>query len=218
MTRDSSHDTVHELLPWYANQTLPRDESALVEQHLSRCTQCMQELQHLYGVVAALKETDAAAPPVMESFDRTLAAIDDWEQTRQRGLSYRLTAWFRGLWTPSVPMARIVFAAQFAIILLMVGMILLPRWNRPSYSTLSSGDSGAAAGTKLSVVFEPTVTEATMRQLLMDVGGTVVSGPSAQGVYVIQLTGVTDTDPRVETAIAKLRSNATAVQFVERQP
>jgi hypothetical protein len=211
MTRESSHQTVFELLPWYANQTLSREECELVEQHLTRCAHCLKELQQLYDTGTALKGIDEAVPDIEASLDRTMSAIEDWEKTRPRGL-------FARLWNPSIPTARLIFVAQFALILVMIGLVVvLPRRNDPALTTLSSGGS-PAGGTRLTVMFEPNTTEATMRDLVRDVEGNIVAGPSALGVYVVELTGVPDTDARVEAAISKLRSNTAAVRFVERKP
>jgi hypothetical protein len=218
MTRESSHDTVYELLPWYANQTLPTEECALVEQHVARCTHCMQELQHLYDIGAAMKEADVAAPPVNASLERTLSAIDNWDTNRRPGIWHRLISWFHALWTPSIPMARVVFAAQLAIIFAFAALLIVPRLTEKSFNTLSGKGAAGNGGPLLNVIFEPNTTEQTIRQSLVDSGATIVSGPSALGVYVVELSGRKDNDPDVETQILKLRNKTGVVRFVERQP
>ena len=84
--------------------------------------------------------------------------------------------------------------------------------------TTLSGSSGAAAGVRLTVIFEPTITEDVMRRTLLEIKGSVVSGPSALGVYVVQLSGQKDDDREVQAVIDKLRSNTSVIRFVEREP
>ena len=217
MTRESSHDTVNELLPWYANHTLSREDCVVVEEHLARCTDCTQELQHLFEVGAAMKSVDETNP-ARTSFARTLAAIEDWENSKPRGAWPRAAAWFQTLWTPSVPMARAVFATQLGIILILAGIFLYPRLMEKPYTTLSGTGTQGQGGVRLDITFEPNTTEETMRKVLLDSGCNFVSGPSALGVYVVELTGRSEGDPRVDTEIARLRSKTGVVHFAERHP
>jgi hypothetical protein len=57
-----------------------------------------------------------------------------------------------------------------------------------------------------------------MRKLLLDTEATIVSGPSAQGVYVVELSGKPVNDPAVDAVIDTLRKKTDAVRFVEREP
>jgi hypothetical protein len=217
MMRESSHDTVNELLPWYANQTLSREDCAVAEEHLAHCANCTQELQHLYEIGAAMKFADEATP-ARTSFAQTLAAIEEWENSKPRSVGQRVGAWLHTLWTPSAPVARIVFAAQLGIILIMAGVFLIPRLTEKPYTTLSGGGAQGSGGVRLDITFEPSTTEETMRKVLLDSGCKLVSGPSALGVYVVELAGTPVDDPKLETEIARLRSMTGVVRFVERQP
>lgn len=218
MTRESSHETVFVLLPWYANQTLTTDECSLVEQHLTRCANCTQELQHLYDIGAAMKVADQTAPSVSSALDRTFQSIDAWENRRQQGFWRRVLAWFQTFWSPSVPMARLVFATQLAIILVFAGILVMPRMSNKAYTTLSGGGALGAGGPRLNILFEPQTTEGAMRQVLLESNVTIISGPSALGVYVVELSGRKDNDPAVDMEIERLRAKTGVVRFVERQP
>ena len=48
------HQEVWELLPWYANGTLEREEAAEVEAHLASCPACQRELTRCREIATAL--------------------------------------------------------------------------------------------------------------------------------------------------------------------
>jgi putative zinc finger protein len=212
MKLETSHDTVMELLPWYVNATLSPAERTVVEKHLETCADCREELQSLSQVSAVISEGVEATPSVDASLARTFAAIDELERAKLSTKKRGLVGWLSALWTPSVPLARVAFATQLALILLMGIYLVLPR---DPYSTLSPPGSREV---HLDVTFAPTVTEEVMRRVILEVDGKIVSGPSVLGVYVIELSGVKDDDPKVDAVIDKLQKNAEAVRFVARQP
>jgi hypothetical protein len=84
--------------------------------------------------------------------------------------------------------------------------------------TTLSGPPGATSGVRLTIMFQPSVTEEAMRQALLDIEGNVVSGPSALGVYIVQIPATPDDDRAIQALIDKLRSHANVVRFVEREP
>jgi hypothetical protein len=112
------------------------------------------------------------------------------------------------------------FSAAMAVLLVV---LVAPRFDsgvtpgeRP-FTTLS-GPPGATSGVRLTIMFQPSVTEEAMRQALLDIEGNVVSGPSALGVYIVQIPATPDDDRAIQALIDKLRSHANVVRFVEREP
>jgi anti-sigma factor RsiW len=213
MKPEDTHDRVHELLPWYVNETLSADERAMVERHVASCAACGREFQTLSQIGAAVTALAPDAPDPAVSLARTFASIDRIERREPRA---RVAAWWRAVWTPSVPVARVALAVQLAIILVLGALVLPPPARESSFTTLS-GSPAASAGARLTVVFVPNATEDAIRQALLDVDGAIVSGPSAAGVYVVRLPGRTD-DARVEAAIENLRRRSSVIRFVEREP
>ncbi|RPI52375.1 MAG: hypothetical protein EHM55_16660 [Acidobacteria bacterium] len=217
MTRDLSHDGANELLPWYANGTLSSEDRAGLERHLAGCAICRQELDSLRVIGRVITEGAEELPPARaSSLGRTMAAIDDWEATKASAASPIWTRWFANVWTPSVPVARFALAAQFALIVAL-GTFLLVGSRGQSFTTLS-GPPATATGVRLTVAFEPDVTEAAMRQVLLESGGRIVSGPSALGIYVVELTGRTEDDAEVTATIDRLRNSTGVIRFVELEP
>jgi hypothetical protein len=216
MKTELSHESLSELIPWYANSTLSPEEHALVEEHLKSCDACQGELEWLRTVGAAMTEVAAEVPVQAPSFAKTMAAIDEWERSKEPARVSRLVSWFQAFWNPSAPMARFAFVAQFALILGLGIFILSHRQGTVDYTTLS-GSEQAGGGAKLTVSFAPNTTVERMASILGGVGGRIVSGPSASGIFVVELPIRPEKDADVQAAIDKLRMDQ-VIRFVERQP
>jgi len=125
-------------------------------------------------------------------------------------------SWLATLWNPSVPMARIALVTNVALLLFVVA-VAMPRLREQPFTTLS-GPAASGGGARLTVIFQPAANEGAMRQALLGVGGRLVSGPSALGVYVVEVATRPDDDAAVQAVIDKLRGQTAVVQFVEREP
>jgi anti-sigma factor RsiW len=212
---EPSHEHIAELLPWYVNSTLSPDEQSLVERHLASCHTCAGEVWALMHVGGAIAESAPAAPHPAASLARTMAALDQLE--RQRPANW-LTALAAACWNPSARVARLALAAQLAVIAVLAVALTIDRPADQEFGTLSGGAAASAAGVRLTVMFAPAATEEAIRAALQDADADIVSGPSAAGVYIVRLRGLGGDDPSVDPLIQKLRSNASVVRFVERQP
>jgi anti-sigma factor RsiW len=215
MTSDQ-HSAVDQLLPWYANGTLEEEERARVERHLAECEVCRDEVAFLRDVGGVASDIVAATPAVPDALGKTLARIDDWEAARRPSLAARVKGFVAQLFdVPATP--RLVLMTQAALILVLGTMLVVSRSQQPSFTTLSGGNDGTGAP-RLTVIFEPGATEEAIRQALRQVGGTLVSGPSAAGVYVVGLPQAGDDTRAVDAAIAALRENRSVIRFVELEP
>jgi hypothetical protein len=85
----------------------------------------------------------------------------------------------------------------------------------PVYRTLAkSGDHAGAAQLQIDVAFAEDMTEHELRTLLTSVGGTLVGGPSALGIYTVRIDPSSGT-PAV--ALEKLRAHG-KVRLAEPSP
>jgi len=217
MTVDTRHDVVNELLPWHVSDALSTGERKMVEAHLESCKACQAELSLLHEVGAATRDQAADIPPVPDMLATALARIDEYETAEP---SHRPGWWaslFDRLWNPPAPVARTVFAVQFALVLL-VGSLWLASGPADSPFTTLSDPGRASDGARLTVIFRPGTTEETMRRTLLDLDADIVSGPSALGVYVVALPVAESETAAVDTAIEEFRANSSVIDFVERQP
>jgi anti-sigma factor RsiW len=183
------HQRASELLPWYVNATLSRQEMVLVEAHLATCPECRQDLEICRGLSAAVRSTAAAeekqwaATPVKVARVLNRLPRERGTRSREKGLLPDLFSWL-----PDTPRAaRFALAAQ-ALAVVALAAVLLLRAPSPAYETLSRPQSAnAAQRARLHVVFAPEVTESALRQMLQGIGAVIVDGPSPAGVYTVEL-------------------------------
>jgi Putative zinc-finger len=213
---DTTHEHWRQVIPWYANGSLSAEERAEAEEHLKTCAACQSEVQWLQNVRISLTSIPEEAPDASASFAKTMAAIDSLEASKTSVPGN----WFAGLlnviWNPPVPMARLVFAAQLILIVALGLYSFRPQRTGPGFTTLS-GSEASAGGARLTVNFAPNTTVQQMNDSLTLIGGKIVSGPSALGMYVIELPISAEKDKEIQSVIDRLRAN-NAIRFVEREP
>jgi Putative zinc-finger len=227
-----NHQEIIELLPWYVNATLNREEQAIVASHLEGCAECAGEVRTLTAMrKAVIAVGDQAPDPSPFLLNRALAEIENYERQRAQAegrpapkpgnFRDRLRA-FRENWWPATPVfARLAMAAQLAL-LLAVGTIALyqyqhPRVVRESPYGTASGPSGPNTGgearAKISVAFNEKASAREIRQALSEINGTIVDGPSAQGFYTVQLPLAPEQTAEVDKVVQKLVENRRVVSF-----
>jgi hypothetical protein len=228
-----NRDEAKQLLPWYAVGALDADEARAVEAHLADSSELKRELTHLQVLHRSVGEVAADEPEFRPALiNDALRQIDEYEASRRSTASRSISAepgplqraieWLRETlvtgWADSPRGARVAIAVQFAVLLVLGGVLLTPDGDMPgpgdpSFATLS-GDSqsrGPTGGTAITVIFQPQATEQQMRGMMADLDADIVAGPTAQGNYTIR---VDETDEAGVTAVLEqLRSNADVVKF-----
>lgn len=190
----TSHARAFELLPWLVNGTLPDTERDGVEAHVRSCISCRRELkeqQRLHTAVRARRSADVSAEA---GFDRLASQLDAPPPAR--------------VWRPSYAAARpfaIAAAAGVAVLALLVWFTPLPQPNDSDYATLATPPAGEAV--LLDLVFVEHTTAAEMQQLLDDIGGEIVAGPTALGRYNVRLADERPTSADVATLLATLAAD-----------
>lgn len=185
-----THDEAVELLPWLVNGSLDEIEHGAVKEHASSCVICRRELNELEVVqasIAALGEHTDVPEPDMR---RINARIDAHLASASRGSQW-LDAWRKfstGRW-------QLAFAVQTAALVVVVGVLLIPREPTPEFTTLSTVES-LPAGHYLRVVFDPTLPEVDLSGIIDANGLSVAAGPSNRGVVTLRFA---------ETALASER-------------
>jgi anti-sigma factor RsiW len=169
-SRPVSHGRAFELLPWLVNGTLSDDEREAVAEHARTCIACRRELkeqQRLYAAMRAHGAADVYAEAGLEGLEREL----DGEARRWR-VGYVTAARF-----------AVAAAAGLAVLVVLVWLTPLPRVADASYSTLAA--PGATGTALIDVVFAEETTSAQMQELLDDIGGEIVAGPTNLGRYTV---------------------------------
>lgn len=216
--RGAEREHVAEILPWYVNASLSRDETALVDEHLPACAACREELARCRAISAAARsvaQSEDGWAPSPQHFARVLERVEASEQrtlgARGRSLLERVRSWVSA--TPGP--VRWAFAVQgVAAVALAAALFWRAPASSPAYETLSR-PAAAVAGdrARLHVMFAEETTERELRDLLNDIGGVLVGGPTPRGVYTVELPVSASERERVEASAARLRGER-RVRFV----
>ena len=203
------HEEIEALLPWYANGTLTPAETATVEQHLAQCPACRAELKQCHALATAVRDNAESWQPAPGGFDRLMAEIDRLEpkptpaKTRSPPLFQRILDWLGATPNP-VRWTLALESMAVAALLLVVALPMLR--TAPDYETLSSGAEQTTTGPRLRVVFADSATVGEIRQLLQDIDGNIVAGPTALGVYTVALPSGEHPKQMLASALAGLRA------------
>ena len=220
---DLSESNIHPialLLPWYVNGSLSEHERRQCDEHLTMCASCRAELTELQVIRAQVRE--ASAEPSTAQFTPDTFRIAK-AQLAQSVLSATRPATApdrasTGLLDAAARALRSVFAPQWmpaaalALVLVQSGALV---WysQRATQSGEITTRGLASPTTRLQLTFQPAAAEQDIRQLLLEVHAHIVAGPSAGGVYVVE---VQSNDPvRVAQKLAALRARTELVRVAE---
>jgi hypothetical protein len=172
-TFDAAHAETLELLPWFANGSLPPADATRLGRHLAGCLVCRRELAFLHELAAHVRRPRE----------------DDQCEIALARLSRRIER------TPSPASRQIPWAAAAVITLCMS----LVSWaaDNAEQSTEWLRHAGASAwrsadpgpdrplGPRIELVFYDDITEREFRSLVLGVGAEVIEGPTPEGRYTL---------------------------------
>jgi hypothetical protein len=213
-----------DLLPWYAAGTLDAKESAALAAVLAESAELRGELRELEAL-----QKGVAAPRADEPAFRTSLIAGAWqrieayeaERRAARGSSLSealegVVAKIRRAWVALPGTAHWALATQAVVIVVLAGALVLSLDRDHAFSTLSGPTATTAGhGPRLTVAFAPTATEAEIRALLQDLDAQVISGPSNEQLYTLQLAD--SSDAAADAALRRLRARTSLVRFAARQ-
>jgi len=205
--RDRQHELVFESLPFYANGTLNPQETNRVEAHLEACVSCRTELARWRDVAAATRAGPewSPSPADFASLEARIDRADGRAHDAGRGFRETVRSWFAV--TPS-PL-RWALATQAALVVLLAGTLLLRPGGGKVYETLSTPENAAPSGrARLHVVFAEDATEREIRAALQEWKAVIVNGPSATGIYTVELPFAASDRRRVDEAVGLAKANA----------
>ncbi len=197
------------LLPWYVTGTLSEHERQEVDRHLATCPDCQTELEDLRMLAGQVRAANLESA-VPDTFRATLARIRESERPRQTRVLEVARNGLRALFSPTwVP------AAVLALILVQSGMLVWMSQRSTAGGEISSRGLQSPA-TRLTLVFRPTATERDIRLLLLEAHAHLMSGPSKEGAYIVEIP--TTDAARIEQRLATLRGRHDVVQSADRTP
>ncbi|MGN6569967.1 MAG: hypothetical protein ACTHLO_00955 [Pseudolabrys sp.] len=203
-------DGIEELLPWHAAGTLERRDAERVEAALARDPELARRFEMVrdeLGATIQLNETLGA--PSARAMQALFAKIDAEPQHRHvsLGLGARITQFFGGF-TPRA----VAYASAAAVLAIMlqagvIGVMVSKSGNGGGYETASAPTTAPGIGAFTIIRFAPQATMDDITKFMESNKFSVVSGPTAGGLYKVRVgdasLGATD----LNTLVKKLQSD-----------
>lgn len=214
-----SDKNMSELLAWYANGTLEARERAEVEAWLEENPEARIEMAEYRFLNETVAEESADEPQfnLEAGFDKLMsrieaeeqAANETLEQGQPEGMLNRLSHWLRETlqWNMTPSFAKVAVVSQFAVVMALGAVLLVPGEKQEGYEVLSgSPPLAVTAGVQADIGLSPTLNLAQFQQLLRDHEAMIVAGPSGIGVYRIQLP-----EAQAEQRLASLKNHSDVI-------
>ena len=202
-TKQSLHEEVLEILPWFVNNSLGDKERIKVMTHLSDCSECRKERDQLQQLQRLVQKDDQAQADYQPAFKNLMRRIDAAEQDKQSTAEVFVLDTKRR-W-PNAPMHKYGLAASLLLacagLFLLSGGISEPVVPAKDFTTLNVATAPVSDVTNLrlqrrySLEFETAVSNEQQRAAFIDRGAYIVSGPDEAGRFVVEITvpaGTTD--------------------------
>ena len=186
-------------IPWYPDG-LTREECGAVEAHAADCRECRAELAFVRGD----EEPAIELPDPERVYARVLELISGESESVGSSIAAARRAVGHAARQASLAAGILVAVCSG---MLTTGAIWFVRV-APTYETAAAGaPSVEAGGPRLEVVFREDASADQIRTRLREVGATVISGPTQQGVYRLRLAPGAD----VGAALRRLRGEGRGV-------
>lgn len=173
--RDTPHQAVEALLPWYVGGTLDADDRAAVEAHLQACPDCQAALNLERRLCLEVAALPSDGRPDWSRLQRRMAG---------RAVRRRASGAFAGMagaWRAAPSWLGWALAAQAAL-LAVFGALALPV-SSPAYHALSAPPAPLVGN--IIVIFRPETRERDLRAALLTNHARLVDGPTASDAYVL---------------------------------
>jgi len=211
------------LIPGYVNQTLSSEEEQQVTNHLKTCVTCQQELQEITNMQAAIKTSiELRHGPSPAAFSTLMRRIEQEKQMQQQQTpgSTKTSWWetvesaFRSLfevqWVPAL--ASVLIVGQ-AFLLLSVMYKPVEQGTQQPGGIIERGipqGTPATSPIQIQVKFVETAKAIQIRELLKELGGQIVSGPTTEDLYIIEFPQTAM--PSSPTPLATLQSHTELIK------
>jgi len=211
-------DEVARLLPWYVSARLNAEDSQRVTRHLERCAICRDDVTQERALRALLKSDSALEYAPQPGLAKLLARIGELKReaplaapSAVRRAPVRAHRFGAVHWFAAATLVQ-------AIALGTMGTSLLHRSaqleRQPRYTTMSSAAAPVAPGSRIRVVFSPSMSLGALQALLAHYALTLVRGPSDAGAYTLAFTDSRAAAERLNPTVVALRRDA-RVMFAE---
>jgi len=215
------HQQVWNLLPWYLNQTLSPKEDGMVENHLSNCLVCRNELaqqQQLKQAVLTEQTEDHAVQRTLSNLHQRIRAESAPPRNNGSGWLKRTVSVFR---TSHVGIQTALLAQAAVIVITVFVAVGAPTSSQQEYTTLTSEAVNQQAPDEslqiVNVIFAEDLTIIGLQQILEDFQLTINSGPSPAGAYKLSLINSKQGGLRETEALLRQLQDHPGIRFVAPQ-
>jgi len=182
MGRKAVHEEILELLPWFVNESLGEKESQRLLAHLQDCAECREERDRLQALQQMVVEDDGSqTADYSAAFSKLMSRITAAEDNRASTLVWRPRR-RTAAWT--------LYLAAAACIVAAVGFVLVLNPSAPpreEFRTLSAPPLVDGVPHRIALTFEQPIKAETLRSALIETGSNIVSGPSEDGTYIVEI-------------------------------
>ena len=186
---------IEELLPAMISDTLDGAKRKEIEELVAHSPELQQDVEFMTFLRQSIKEQTEASPGELglARLRKELALEKAAQEKRQE----RKPPFSIHLWQVAAVAASVLLVVQTVVLVNVI--------NKDDDYEMLSGPS--VQGAMLQVTFEPDATEKQIREVLNTAGVEIIAGPSAAGVYRLQLTDET----RAQESITYLISQTSVV-------
>lgn len=216
----SEREDIEMLLPWYATGKLSDEDRGRAAAYLAQNAGFEKQLALIAeDRDAAISANEALGTPSPGALERLLVQINQEKPQIRHVLSQAQATGVFGWLAQAfrVPALRAAGMAGAFIILLqaaVIGTLMLSGVERAGFETASGPQETSPAGTRLLIAFQPDAKAGDITALLEKIDARIVSGPRAQGLYIIRLQGDAAAAQNTDRIIARLKQATSIVRFV----
>lgn len=178
---NANHEQYWELIPWVVNGRAADADQRAVLAHAETCAECREELQRHRVLHSHMRGTDDVIAAPNAAWQKLLAQIDTQPSPTVSESRKPKRPWLiAALWLQLVAIAALAGALFTSV-------------RQPEYKTLSTPTPEAAdTHATVRVVFAPDASLNKVNELLRQVGGNIIAGPSEAGVYTLSAQDAKD--------------------------
>ena len=194
-----------DLIADYCNNRLAANEKADFESLLQDDHELLEECKDFQGFQKLYRQIDPAEPSpsdaIFDRISRKVSVVSAHQKAERKApvQSSPLAESIRSFWQrirEFITVPWMLAVAQTVVIVLL----LIPAPEQNTYSTLSATKVATIAEKiGINVVFRPNAPESDIRSLLHTIQGSISSGPSREGRYVVSIGNRSDLDTAVQT-------------------
>ncbi len=216
-TKQDERAEISLLLPWYAAGTLSAAETRRVAAAIAQDPELARRLKDIREEAAETLLLNESLPaPSRRAADTLFAAIEAEQTVNPRTYTSKasLAGWLAEKMSGLRPRTLALAAAAAIAVIAVQGGVILGQFAEPRQGyEIATAPSTIDGGPQILVNFAPQASIADIESLLKDVGGTIIEGPHAGGLYRVRLSEGTEAAD-VERVIGLLRDRPQIIRFV----